>query len=337
TAVLAAAARARAAARGRQVPGVRARVTGVRWTDAEGEHWTPADVVVSTADLHHTETALLPPELRSHSQRWWDRQVPGPSAVLVLLGVRGGLPQLEHHTLLFTRDWQEGFDRIFPPRGRGGAGPAPDGTTGRDGTVPDGTTVPDPVSLYVCRPSATDPDVAPPGSENLFVLVPVPPDPELGRGGVGGAGDPWVEGVADAAIAQIARWAGVPDLADRVVVRRTIGPADFADDLGTWRGTALGPAHTLAQSAMFRAGNASRAVEGLLHAGGSVIPGIGLPMCLISAELVVKRLRGDTSTGPLPEPLPEPLRRGAPRGASVAGRADDAGDRADDAVGTVAS
>ena len=46
-----------------------------------------------------------------------------------------------------------------------------------------------------------------------------------------------------------------------------------------------------------------------------MIPGIGLPMCLISAELVVKRLRGDTSTGPLPEPvnggLPGRVVRGA--------------------------
>ncbi len=290
----AAAARA-AGARGRD------RVTGVRWTDGAGEQVLAADVVVSTADLHRTETALLPAHARSRSQRWWDRRVPGPSAVLVLLGVRGALPQLEHHTLLFTEDWQEGFDRIFPRRRRTRRA-GREGSPGRHAPGPV-APVPDPVSLYVCRPSATDDGVAPPGSENLFVLVPVPPDPALGRGGVDGTGDPWVEAVADAAIGQIARWTGVPDLAERVVVRRTVGPADFAEDLGTWRGTALGPAHTLAQSAMFRAGNASRRVDGLLHAGGSVLPGIGLPMCLISAELVVKHLRGDTSTGPLAEPL----------------------------------
>ena len=67
----------------------------------------------------------------------------------------------------------------------------------------------------------------------------------------------------------------------------------------------LGPAHTLAQSAFFRAGNASRKVESLLYAGSSTIPGIGLPMCLISAELVAKRLRGDRSASPLPEPAAE--------------------------------
>jgi 1-hydroxy-2-isopentenylcarotenoid 3,4-desaturase len=65
----------------------------------------------------------------------------------------------------------------------------------------------------------------------------------------------------------------------------------------------LGPAHTLRQSAFFREKNASRKVDGLYYAGASTIPGIGLPMCLISAEVLVKRIHGDTSTEPLPTPL----------------------------------
>jgi phytoene dehydrogenase-like protein len=87
------------------------------------------------------------------------------------------------------------------------------------------------------------------------------------------------------------------------VLRRTVGPADFADDLNAWKGTALGPAHVLKQSAFFRPGNMSKKVTGLYYVGSSTIPGIGLPMCLISAEVLVKRLRGDTTAGPLPEPL----------------------------------
>ena len=58
----------------------------------------------------------------------------------------------------------------------------------------------------------------------------------------------------------------------------------------------------LKQSAFFRAGNTSRKVAGLYYAGYGTVPGIGLPMCLISAELVLKRLRGDRSVGPSPEP-----------------------------------
>ena len=264
--------------------GATPKVTGVR---TAGGETLPADLVVAAMDLEAAERRLLPQALRTYDADWWERRTPGPSAVLVLLGVRGRLPQLLHHTLLFTRDWRANFAAVMPRRGR----PVP--------------PLPAELSLYVCRPSATD-DVAPEGRENLFVLVPMTPDPSLGAGGVDGSGSPAVEAIADRAIAQLAAWLDVPDLVERIEVRRTIGPADFADDLAAWQGTALGPAHTLGQSALFRAGNVSRRVDGLLFAGGSTIPGIGLPMCVISAELVLKRLRGDVSAGPLPEPEPEP-------------------------------
>lgn len=260
----------------------KARVAGVEYIATTGSKRTlTADVVVSAADLHFSETKLLPANLQTYSQKWWDERVPGPSAVLVYLGVKGEVPALEHHTLLFTADWNDNFGRIFN----------------------EPTSIPNPASLYVCKPSATDAEVAPAGDTNLFVLVPIPADVSIGRGGIDGKGDVEVEKVADAAIDQIAQWAGIPDLAERVVVRRTVGPADFARDLNSWKGSALGPSHVLSQSAFFRAGNVSKKVDGLFYAGGSTIPGIGLPMCLISAEILVKRLRGDTTTEPLPEPL----------------------------------
>jgi phytoene desaturase len=277
--------------RGRRLP---ARATGVRVRGRDGEERElPAGVVVSAADLHHTETTLLPRPLQTFPEQWWRRRTSGPGGVLVMLGVRGTLPEMPHHSLFFTRDWKANFSAIA-------AG-----------------TVPDPASVYVCKPSATDPGVAPEGHENLFVLIPMPADPGLGRGGVDGNGDPLIESIADAALEQVARWAGIPDLAERTVVRRTVGPTDFAEDLGAWRGGILGPAHTLAQSAFFRAGNVSRRVEGLYYAGSSTIPGIGLPMCLISAEILVKRLRGDHSAGPLPEPESPPEKRAAPWSASA--------------------
>jgi 1-hydroxy-2-isopentenylcarotenoid 3,4-desaturase len=257
----------------------RPRVTGVRVLDGSGrQRVLDADVVVGAADLHHVETALVPADLRTYDEAWWASRDPGPGAVLAFLGVHGELPQLAHHSLFFTHDWRRNFDDIFRAPRR----------------------VPDPASAYVCRPSATDPTVAPPGHENLFVLIPVPADPRVGHGGLDGAGDPQVEKAVDAAIAQVASKIGVPGLADRIVVRRTVGPADFAVDYHAWSGGALGPAHVLEQSAFLRARNASRKVDGLLYAGAGTIPGIGLPMCLISAELVLKRLRGDTSTLPLP-------------------------------------
>ncbi|MGC5627994.1 phytoene desaturase family protein [Georgenia sp. Z1344] len=263
------------------------RATGVRWRDAsgDGEHRQGADLVVSTADLHHTETELLVPGSRDRSRRHWRRLDPGPGAVLVMLGVTGDLPRLEHHTLLLAEDWRAGFEQIFGPDAQ----------------------VPEPPSLYVCRPSATDPSAAPDGHENLFVLVPVPARTDIGSGGIDGSGDERVERIADAAIEQVARWAGIPDLAERVVVRRTVGPRDFERDFSSFRGGALGPAHTLRQSAFLRGRTASRRVAGLVTAGATSVPGIGVPMCLISAELVLKHVRGDRTAGPLPEPA-----RGAP-------------------------
>ncbi len=268
-----------------------ARVTGVRYADADGAvRVLRADVVVGAVDVHHLETELLPPALQSYPASYWDKRDPGPGAVLVTLGVEGTIPQLPHHSLFFTEDWHRNFDDIF--------GDAP--------------RVPEPASVYVCKPSQTDPTVAPAGCENLFILVPVPADVSIGHGGVDGAGDPQVEKVADAAIAQVAAWAGVPDLQARIVVRRTTGPADFEADLNAWSGGALGPAHTLRQSAFFRTGNVSPKVSGLYYAGSSTVPGIGLPMCLISAELVLKRLRGDRSAEPVapfePRSSPRPTR-----------------------------
>jgi phytoene desaturase len=251
-----------------------------------GDIFFAADVVVGNADLHHIETQLLAPADQSLPAKWWESKVPGPSAMLLLLGVRGRLPQLDHHTLLYTDDWQKNFADVF-------RSPAEKKKAGTKSVFPD------PASLYICAPSITDDSVAPEGHENLFVLVPIAADPELGAGGINRSGDAELETAADRVIEQIAQWCEIPDLAERIVVRRTVGPADFANDLNAWSGTALGMAHTLMQSAFFRPTNQSKKVKGLYYAGHHSIPGIGLPMCLIGAELVYKRLTGDKSAGPI--------------------------------------
>ncbi len=258
------------------VAGVEYQAHGLRRTLA-------ADVVVGAADLHHVETALLPRSLQTHPERVWRRRAPGTGAVLGLLGVRGRLPELPHHSLFFTADWERNFSAVFGDHPR----------------------VPDPASLYVCKPSQTDPSVAPEGCENLFLLVPVPADTAIGRGGPDGEGSPAVERVVDTAVDQVARWAGIAGLRERILVRHTLGPQDFATRYHSWRGGALGLEHTLRQSAFLRPRNASAKVDGLLYAGASTVPGVGLPMCLISAELVLKRLSGDRSALPVPAPGPD--------------------------------
>jgi len=202
-----------------------------------------------------------------------------------MAGVRGALPELAHHSLFFTRDWPGNFEALL------GRGPT---------SLPQALRVPQAGSIFVSRTSATDADAASPGHENLFLLVPFPADPSLGLGADGRAA---LEAHADRYLDQVGTWAGIPDLRQRVVTRRVVGPADFARDFSAWRGTALGMEHTLRQSAMFRPGNVSARVPNLLYVGGGTIPGVGLPICLISAELVAKRLLGETSSRALPVPL----------------------------------
>ncbi|MDN6387365.1 MAG: FAD-dependent oxidoreductase, partial [Corynebacterium sp.] len=215
---------------------------------------------------------LLPPGLRTYPEPRWRRADPGVGAVVVMLGGRGALPELAHHTLIFSEDWTPDFAAVFAGAGTG---------------KPDFSR-----SVYVSRPSATDPDVAPEGHENLFILVPVACDPTMDAA--------TVEAVADATVRLVAERAGVPDLAERVVVRRTLGPADFATRYNSWRGWALGLAHTLAQSAFMRGTNRSRAVGNLYYAGSTTTPGVGVPMCLISAENAVRRLTRDSKAKPRP-------------------------------------
>lgn len=245
-----------------------------------------ADLVVATADLQHVETKLLDSEHQTYPKTWWDKKVPGPSALLIYLGVKGKISELEHHTLLYTKDWKSNFGEVFHKA---------------DGK----RRVPSPASLYICMPSKTDKSVAPDGHENIFVLVPTAADPSIGRGGINRSGDEKLEKAADQVIEQIANWCNIPDLAERIVLRRTVGPMDFVHEFNAWNGTALGMAHTLMQSAFFRPKNKSKKVANLFYAGHNTLPGIGLPMCLIGAELVYKHLTNDKSSGPIAGELHE--------------------------------
>ena len=240
-----------------------------------------ADAVVSGADMHHTETVLLEREHQWQPEQRWEKRNPGVSALLVFAGVKGALPELEHHTLFFSRDWDKNFGDI----------------------VGDGDLKPPfPASVYLSRVTATEPAMAPKGHENIVMLVPFPSDPALGASEASRAE---LEAWAWKYIEQVGAWAKIPDLKERTTIYGMRTPSDFAQDLHTWKGSALGLEHTLRQSAVFRPGNASKVVPNLLYVGSSTVPGIGMPICLISAELVAKRLLGSTSVGPLPAPAPE--------------------------------
>jgi phytoene desaturase len=227
-----------------------------------------ADIVISNADYEHTEMQLLDKQYRTHSQSWWDKRTLAPSAFILYLGIDGTLPTLSHHNLFFPDKWKENFDHIFKK-----------------------PNWPDYPAFYICNPSKTDTTIAPEGTENLFVLVPIASGLDtsvVGR-----------EAYAEKILSMIEKECNIPDLRERILVKEIYSVEDFKTDYNAFKGTALGLAHTLSQTSILRPNNISKKVKNLYYTGAGTNPGIGMPICLISAELVYKRIMNITHPSPL--------------------------------------
>jgi phytoene desaturase len=227
-----------------------------------------ADLVISNADIAFTDMVLTPEGSRLHDEAYWKSRTLAPSAFIMYLGVDGRIPQLTHHNLLFSKNWEKNFAEIF-----------------------DHPQWPSDPSLYVCAPSVTDPSVAPAGKENLFVLVPV-------ASGLDYSTDD-LERYGDTILATMEKEMQIPDLRKRIEYKKFFSVKDFAVRYNSLGGTALGLAHTMKQTAIFRPNNINPRVENLLYVGAGTNPGIGMPICLVSAELAYKRIVGNKSDGPL--------------------------------------
>ncbi|WP_135363986.1 phytoene desaturase family protein [Halosimplex halophilum] len=218
-----------------------------------------ADRVVCNANPAHVQRALLGPEYGRGDDYWADRTY-APSAYMLYLGVEGDLESLEHHTLVLPTDWDGHFERIF-----------------------DDPAWPDDPAYYVNVPSRTDDTVAPDGHETVVVLVPVAP-------GLDDSPDRR-ERFRGQVLDDIAEHAGV-DLRDRIAVEREACVSEFAERVNAPEGTALGLAHTLFQTGPLRPSHRGEP-DGLYYVGGYTTPGIGVPMCLISAEHTAAAVRED--------------------------------------------
>lgn len=234
---------------------------------SNGKHLM-ANAVISNADLHHTETRLLSRQYRTKSTKYWETRTIAPSALLMYIGVKGKLPDLAHHNLFLCKDWRNNFKELFghyqPP-----VNP----------------------SFYVCCPSKTDSSVAPKGYENLFILIPI----------AAGLNDtPALRNhITRSVLVKLGAEINVPDLEQRIVYKHLFGAQDFAERYNSYRGSALGLAHTLRQTAAFRPNNINKKVKNLYYVGADTNPGIGIPPALISAELMYKRLINDKTAKPL--------------------------------------
>lgn len=227
-----------------------------------------ADIVISNADIVHTDTKLLPAQHRQQTDKYWNDRLLAPSAFILYLGVDGEIPTLQHHNLLFSENWTENFKQIFKK--------------------PEWPTDP---SLYVCVPSKSDTTVAPAGKENLFVLVPIASGLTYD--------DAFLDSYTDFVLQQMQEYMDIPDLKNRIVYKRVYAVKDFVTDYNAFKGTALGFAHSLNQTAFFRPNNVHKKVKNLFYVGAGTNPGIGMPICLISAELLYKRIENITDPSPL--------------------------------------
>jgi len=230
--------------------------TGV--TLADGENLA-ADVVVSNCDSAWTYKHLLAPE---HRHRWTDKRIErsrySMSLFVWYFGTDRRYEDVAHHTILLGPRYRELLGDIF-----------------------DRKHLAEDFSLYLHRPTATDPSLAPAGCDAFYVLSPVP---HLE------SGTDW-EITAEPyrlAIQQRLQETLLPGLDAAIVTSRMLTPQDFQDRLSSYKGAAFGLEPVLTQSAWFRPHNRSEEVDRLYLVGAGTHPGAGLPGVLSSARILDK-------------------------------------------------
>ena len=197
------------------------------------------------------------------------------------------VPELHHHTLVVGEDYR-GFIRDVTQRRR----------------------IPDHLSLYLHAPSRTEPAMAAPGGESIYVLLPVP---NLRSGDDWAVRGPELRDRVVRFLEHDSGWTGCrrrsrwSTASPRPISRRELGAAD---------GNAFAIEPTLLQSAYFRQPNRDRTVGGLYYVGAGTHPGGGIPGVLLTAEVTGELIRADGAAGRIVRPT-------APRAVPVAGRGTD--------------
>lgn len=230
------------------------KAVGVRLVNGEQ---IVADVVVSNADAAWTYRHLLP---SSAKRRWSAGKLSRARYSMGLFvwyfGTRRQYPDVEHHTIMLGPRYKELLADIF-----------------------DRKVLAADFSLYLHRPTATDPSLAPEGCDSFYVLSPVP---HLG------SGTRWATEAERyrQAISKLLSKTLLPGLEDEIVTQRLLTPQDFQNRLNSVNGAAFSLEPILTQSAWFRPHNRSEDFENLFLVGAGTHPGAGLPGVLSSARVL---------------------------------------------------
>ncbi|HEY1021780.1 MAG TPA: phytoene desaturase, partial [Flavisolibacter sp.] len=224
---------------------------------SKGEY--TADAIISGADYQFTESALLPLAYRTYSPDYWDKKVLAPSCLLYYIGLNRPLNNILHHNLFFDVPFDEHADQIY--------------------THPAWPKEP---LFYLNVPSKTDSTCAPPGCENLMVLIPV----------ASGLEDDTEERrnyYFQKVIQRLGKFTG-QNLSDAIIFKKTFSVSDFIREYNSYKGNAYGLANTLLQTAIFKPSCRSKKVTNLFYTGQFTVPGPGVPPSLISGEVVSRQL-----------------------------------------------
>ncbi|MGC9522744.1 MAG: phytoene desaturase family protein, partial [Anaerolineae bacterium] len=185
---------------------------------------------------------------------------PSLSGFVLLLGIEGHTEELIQHNVLFPHDYRRVFVDIF-----------------RRGVPPAAPTI------YATITSKQDPEHAPTGCENWFVLVNVPPLTP---------GVDWADAEGPLRESILERLAETGfDVRDRIVEAHTITPQDLAQRTGAWRGSLYGISSNQALNALRRPHPRSRVIDGLYFVGGTTHPGGGVPMVTLSGAVVAEMVQ----------------------------------------------
>ncbi|MCF0041690.1 phytoene desaturase family protein [Dyadobacter fanqingshengii] len=217
------------------------------------------DAVIGSADYHHIEQHLLDENYRTYDEDYWENRTFAPSCLLFYLGVNKKIDKLRHHNLFFDENFDQHAVEIY-----------------KDKKWPKSPL------FYVCCPSKTDPSVAPEGSENLFVLMPIAiglADPDVIR-----------ETYFNVLMERLEKFAG-ENIRSHVVFKKSYSVSDFISDYNAFKGNAYGLANTLMQTAIFKPKLKSSKVRNLFYAGQLTVPGPGVPPSIISGRIAATELQ----------------------------------------------
>lgn len=216
------------------------------------------DAIIASSDYQHTES-LLSEQYRNYDENYWESRTFAPSCLIYYLGFSERIPNLNHHTLFFENDFDTHISSIYEDK-----------------------KWPEKPLFYVCCPSKTDPNVAPKGHENIFLLMPIATGLT--------EEDTTRENYFKEMITRLEKHTGTSNLSAKIDFKRSYCADDFAQDYNAYGGNAYGLANTLWQTAVLKPKIRNKKLKNLFYTGQLTVPGPGVPPSIISGKIVAKEV-----------------------------------------------